>query len=227
VNYRWAKSIDIVSNENPTASTNPTYPLDVRQERGPSDYDVRHHFVVSGLWDLPFFRGRKDVAGKILGGWEVSGIGTFHTGFPWTPVIGQCVTTLGPTLCPTRPVAYFGGAGDDSSNDAFINGTNFPGGGARFFDTSAPNGRLPGIGRNSFRGPKYRQIDLTLAKRFGLPWESANFEIKANFFNIFNILNLQPLGFNTDSTNITNSNFGRSARGLSGRVIEIQGRFNF
>jgi hypothetical protein len=227
VNYRWAKSIDIVSNENPTASTNPTYPLDVRQERGPSDYDVRHHFVVSGLWDLPFFRGRKDVAGKILGGWEVSGIGTFHTGFPWTPVIGQCVTTLGPTLCPTRPVAYFGGAGDDSSNDAFINGTNFPGGGARFFDTSAPNGRLPGIGRNSFRGPKYRQIDLTLAKRFGLPWESANFEIKANFFNIFNILNLQPLGFNTDSTNITNSNFGRSVRGLSGRVIEIQGRLNF
>jgi hypothetical protein len=229
-NYRWAKSIDIVSNENPTASTNPTYPLDVRQERGPSDYDVRHNLVISGLWDLPFGRGRHDVVGKILGGWEVSTIATFHTGFPWTPVIGQCVSTLGPPICPSRPSAYFGGAGTDTSNEAFITGSNFPGGGAAFFDTSAPNGRLPGIGRNSFRGPKYRDIDLTLAKKFGLPnalGEGANFEIKANFFNAFNILNLQSFGFNTDSTNVTNPSFGKALGGLSGRVIEIQGRLNF
>ncbi|HKE55868.1 MAG TPA: hypothetical protein VKB46_04170, partial [Pyrinomonadaceae bacterium] len=231
VNYRWAKSIDIVSNENPTASTNPTFPLDVRQERGPSDYDVRHNLIVSGLWDLPFFRNRHDLAGRVLGGWELSGIGTFHTGFPWTPVIGQCVSTLGPSLCPTRPVAYFGGNGTSTSNDAFINGSNFPGGGANFFSTAAPTSTsLPGIGRNSFRGPRYRSIDVTIAKRFGLPnafGEAANFEVKANFFNIFNMLNLQPLGFNTDSTNITNPSFGKALLGLSGRVVEIQGRINF
>lgn len=229
-NYRWAKSIDIVSNENPTAATNPTYPLDVRQERGPSDYDVRHHFVASAIWDLPFLRNRHDALGKLLGGWQLSGIGTFHTGFPWTPVIGQCVSTLGPSLCPTRPAVYFGGAGTSSSNDAFITGSNFPGGGAAFFDTSAPNGRLPGIGRNSFRGPKYRAIDLTVAKRFGLGSflrEGANLEVKANFFNVFNILNLQSFGFNTDSTNVTNPSFGKALGGLSGRVVEIQGRINF
>ncbi|MFN2530941.1 MAG: TonB-dependent receptor domain-containing protein [Pyrinomonadaceae bacterium] len=229
-NYRWAKSIDIVSNENPTASTNPTFPLDVRQERGPSDYDVRHNLILSGLWEVPFFRHRSDGAGKILGGWELSAIGTFHTGFPWTPVIGQCVSTLGPSLCPVRPSAYFGGAGNDTSNAAFISGSNFPGGGAAFFDTSSPNGRLPGIGRNSFRGPKYRDVDLTVGKRFGMPnflGEGANFELKANFFNVFNILNLQPFGFNTDSTNVTNPNFGKALGGLSGRVVEIQGRFNF
>ena len=230
VNYRWAKSIDIVSNENPTASTNPTFPTDVTQERGPSDFDVRHHLVASAVWDLPFLRNRRDVLGALLGGWQVSGIATLHTGFPWTPVIGQCVTTPGPQLCPSRPSAYFGGAGSDTSNDAFITGSNFPGGGAAFFDTTAPNGRLPGIGRNSFRGPKYRDIDLTFAKRFGFPkpfGEGANFEIKANFFNIFNILNLQSFGFNTDSTNVQNSSFGKSLLGLSGRVIEIQGRINF
>ncbi len=229
-NYRWAKSIDIVSNENPTASTNPTYPLDVRQERGPSDYDVRHHFVASALWDLPFLRNRHDALGKVLGGWQLSTIATFHTGFPWTPVIGQCVSTLGPSQCPTRPAVYFGGAGTDTSNEAFITRSNFPGGGARFFDTSAPNGRLPGIGRNSFRGPKYRDIDLTVAKKFGMPsflGEGANFELKANFFNVFNFLNLQPFGFNTDSTNVTNPSFGKALMGLSGRVVEIQGRINF
>jgi hypothetical protein len=237
-NYRWAKSIDIVSNENPTASTNPTFPLDVRQERGPSDYDVRHHFVASALWELPFLRGRRDLVGKVFGGWEVSTIATFHTGFPWTPVIGNCPSSARPITCPARPTVYFGGAGDDTSNNAFITGSNFPGGGPRFFSTigatgapgTAVEGLLPGIGRNSFRGPKYRDIDLTVAKKFGMPGvlgEASNFEVKANFFNVFNFLNLQPFGFNTDSTNITNPNFGKALGGLSGRVVEIQGRFNF
>jgi hypothetical protein len=237
-NYRWAKSIDIVSNENPTASTNPTFPLDVRQERGPSDYDVKHNFVASALWELPFLRGRHDVAGKVFGGWEVSTIATYHTGFPWTPVIGNCPSSNRPINCPARPTAYFGGAGTDSSNNAFITGSNFPGGGSRFFSTigatgapgTAVAGLLPGIGRNSFRGPKYRDIDLTVAKKFGLAGflsDAANFELKANFFNVFNFLNLQPFGFNTDSTNITNPSFGKALGGLSGRVVEIQGRFTF
>ena len=229
--YRWSKSIDIVSYEGPTAATNPTYPLDIRQERGPSDYDVRHHFVASGLWDLPIFRNRHDAAGALLGGWELSGILTAHTGFPWTPVVGQCISTRGPSICPVRPVAYFGGAGTDSSNDAFINGSNFPGGGAHFFSTAAPVGfQLPGVGRNSFRGPRYFDVDMTLAKKFGLDrflGEGRYFEVKANFFNIFNLLNLQPFNFNSPSTQVQNALFGRAERGLAGRVIEIQGRFQF
>jgi hypothetical protein len=91
-------------------------------------------------------------------------------------------------------------------------------------------GLLPGIGRNSFRGPKYRDIDLTIAKKFGMPdafGETANFEVKANFFNVFNFLNLQSFGFNTSSTNIGDPSFGKSLGGLSGRVVEIQGRFSF
>ena len=229
-NYRWSKSIDIVSSEEVGAPTNPTYPLDVRQERGPSDYDVRHSFVASALWELPIFRHRKDAVGNLLGGWQLSGIGTYHTGFPWTPVVGGCASTRGPSLCPGRPVAYFGGAGNDTSNSAFITGSNFTGGGARFFSTADPGLRLPGVGRNSFRGPNYRNIDLSLAKQFGLSGllgEASSFEIKTNFFNAFNLLNLQPFQFNSISTQVQNPNFGRSERGLSGRVIEIQGRLRF
>ena len=229
MHYRWSKSIDIVSSEQ-VGAPNPTYPLDPRQERGPSDYDVRHHFIASGLWDLPIFRTRNDAVGKILGGWQISGIVTRHSGFPWTPLISECVSTRGPLLCPARPVAYFGGAGDDTSNEAFITGSNFPGGGARFFSTAAPGNRPPGVGRNSFRGPRYFNIDMSLTKRFGLPdflGEGANFEVKANFFNVFNILNLQPFGFNSASTVITNPLFGRAERALAGRVIELQGRLRF
>jgi hypothetical protein len=229
--YRFAKSTDVVSYEGPTASTNPTYPLDVRQEVGPSDYDVRHNFVASGLWELPIFRHRSDAVGSLLGGWQVSGILTAHTGFPWTPVVGNDLSTRGPNLNPARPVAYFGGAGNDTSNNAFITGSNFPGGGSKFFSTAAPVGfQLPGIGRNSFRGPRYFDVDMTVAKKFGLSHllgEGRFFEVKANFFNVFNLLNLQPFNFNSPSTQVQNALFGRAERGLAGRVIEFQGRFNF
>jgi hypothetical protein len=234
--YRWAKSIDVASNEGPGAPTNPTFPLDVREERGPSDYDVRHHFVGSGLWELPIFRGRRDALGSILGGWQLSSIVTAHTGFPWTPVTGNCPSSNRPIICPARPVAYFGGAGTDTSDDAFITGSNFPGGGTAFFSAlgatgqGAAAGRLPGVGRNSFRGPHYFNVDMSVGKRFGLPralGEFAGLEVKANFFNVFNLLNLQNFGFDSASTNIFNPNFGRSERALAGRVIELQGRLSF
>jgi hypothetical protein len=229
--YRFAKSRDVVSYEGPTANTNPTYPLDVRQEVGPSDFDVRHNFVASGLWELPIFRHRHDAAGNILGGWQISGILTAHTGFPWTPVVGNCISTRGPSLCPVRPVAYFGGAGNNTSNDAFINGSNFPGGGTRFFSTASPVGfQLPGIGRNSFRGPRYFDVDMSASKKFSLSsllGEGKDFEIKANFFNVFNLLNLQPFNFNSPSTKVQDALFGRAEKGLAGRVVEIQGRFSF
>ncbi|HEX8180510.1 MAG TPA: TonB-dependent receptor [Pyrinomonadaceae bacterium] len=240
--YRWSKSIDTLSNEGPGAVTNQTFPQNQRFERGPSDYDVRHHFILSGLWELPFFNQHKDsAAGKLLGGWQLSGILTAHTGFPWTPLIGRCISTPGgQSICPARPVGYFGGALQDTSNEAFMrpNG-NFPGGPARYFPLTDPStlplNTPPGIGRNSFRGPRYFDIDMSVAKRFGLPGflgESSNFELKANFFNVFNILNLQPFSFNgfgttIDPGNPNDPNFGRSPGGQSGRVVELQGRIIF
>jgi hypothetical protein len=133
-------------------------------------------------------------------------------------------------VCPSRPTRYFGGALEDTSNEAFIRpGGNFPGGGLNFFDANNPNGLLPpGIGRNSFRGPRYFAVDLSFAKRTGLPaalGEGAFFEFKANFFNAFNNLNLSPFGF--FSSTVDNPDFGRAQSALAGRVVELQARFNF
>lgn len=232
--YRWAKSIDTLSNEGPGAVTNQTFPQDLSQERGDSDYDVRHSVTVSGLWDLPIFRNRKDALGKVLGGWQINGITTWHTGFPWTPHTGQCVRAPGSQdfICPSRPTRYFGGNLTDTNNEAFIRpGGNFPGGGLVYFDPNNPNGTLPpGIGRNTFRGPRYFSTDLSFSKRTGLPsslhlGEGAFFEIRANLFNAFNNLNLQPFGF--FSPTIDNPDFGRARGALAGRVVEFQGRLSF
>ena len=232
--YRWAKSIDTLSNEGPGAVTNQTFPQDLREERGPSDFDVKHSLTVSGLWDLPIFRKRHDALGKALGGWQINAIVTAHSGFPWTPHTGQCVRAPGSQdfICPSRPTRYFGGALTDTNNEAFIRpGGNFPGGGLVYFDPNNPQGALrPGIGRNTFRGPRYFATDMSVSKRTGLPsflhlGEGAFFEVKANAFNVFNQLNLTPFGF--FSPNIDSPDFGRAERALAGRVVEFQGRLSF
>lgn len=230
--YRWSKSIDTLSYEGPSAETNQTNPSNLASERGPSDYDVTHHFVMSGLWDLPIFRERTDWLGKVLGGWQINGIFTASSGFPYTVKIGQNLRQpSGEPYGPIRPVAYFGGALNDHSDQAFIRvGGNFPGGGARYFDITTVG--QPGIGRNSFRGPRYRATDLSLVKQTRFPripglGEGANLEIRFNFLNAFNELNLTPLRFFHEGLFADKPNFGRAQSGLSGRVVEFQARFSF
>jgi len=228
-NYRWAKSLDNSSFEGPGFVTNQTWPQNNRLNWGPSDYDVRHLITAAGVWDIPSrFKQEKSILARILGGWELDPIVTWHTGFPWTPVIGQSVQTPGgPSLSPIRPTVYYGGAGKSQSTSAYQTGSNFPNGGAAYFDikTVGP----PGIGRNSFRGPRFFQTDLSFAKNTHLPWfkESSNLELRANFFNIFNQLNLTPFSFNDAGTHPDNVFFGTASSALAGRVVELQARFSF
>ncbi len=231
-NYTWSKSIDTLSYGGPGAETNQTYPQDLKSERGPSDFDATHNFNFSAIWDLPIFRSRQGIAGALLGGWEINPIVTAHTGFPWTPKSGQSVSTPGgPSIGPTRPIAYFGGALHDTSNDEFIRpGGNFPGGGAKYFDFTKAG--PPGIGRNVFRGPRYFSTDLSLVKQTRLSsfhlGEAANLELRANLYNAFNKLNLSPFRFFSPGTFADNNTFfGRADTALAGRVVELQARFSF
>jgi len=248
-NYRWSKSIDQLSYEGPGFTTNQTFPQDNRTERGPSDFDVTHYFNLSALYELPFFRNRHDFVGKALGGFEITSILTARTGFPFTPVVGGCTSTPGgPSLCPVRPQGYHGPTELDTSDEAFITGSNFPGGGAPFFTVfDLPNNSVapPGIGRNSFRGPKYFSVDMSLVKHTrlgGFLGELSDLEIRANFFNVFNQLNLKSFEFVSDATTIgffdprganepgvlsNNPRFGIATEGTAGRVVELQARFRF
>jgi Carboxypeptidase regulatory-like domain/TonB dependent receptor-like, beta-barrel len=234
--YRWSKSIDTCSDEQNCVDVL-TFPFDQSTERSPSDFDVTHVFTASGLWDLPIFRGRRDFVGKALGGWQLNGILTASSGFPWTPVFdpGNCSTLRNNGFqCPQRPAAYLGGLEQDRSNEAFQRpgGTFGPGAAQSFISPSfmAIPPQIPGIGRNVFRGPNYFSVDMSAIKRIGLPrffGESAGLDIRANLINVFNNLNLKPFEFNTDSTRVNHVNFGRATEALSGRVVEFQARFFF
>lgn len=236
-NYRWSKSLDTLSYEGPGAVTNQTYPQNQATEYGPSDFDVPHYFTFTGMYDLPFFRKQEGLAGHLLGGFQLSTVFTASSGFPWTPT--TCITPLqtpgGPTLCPIRPIAYLGGAGHETSNSAYIEGTNFPGSGKQYFTITTPTGgpvtAPPGIGRNTWRGPGFVSTDISVGKSTSLSaahlGEAAKLEIRANFYNIFNKLNLQPIGFGSPGATIESPNFGLSPGGMSGRVVELLARFSF
>ena len=84
-----------------------------------------------------------------------------------------------------------------------------------------------------FTGPGYFDVDATLSKSFGLPTlkiigENAKIEFRANFYNLFNKLNLNgSCAFNGIQCDITNSHFGESQSALGSRTIELQARFSF
>src|SRR5207247_2921237 len=96
-----------------------------------------HSFRAFGVWTLPVFRGRQDLVGKVAGGWDLSGILTGSSGFPWTPVVGgaSCsVAVAGGGVCPLRPIAQIKSASTgDTSNDTFLGAGHFPGGGLLYF----------------------------------------------------------------------------------------------
>jgi hypothetical protein len=255
--YTYSKSIDEISAEGPGFTTNQTYPISNATEYGPSDYDATHNLRVFGVGELPIARDQKTLLGKIVGGWELNGIYQFHSGFPWTPVASNLCPVLGATsLCPIRPIAYNGGAGDNHDTNAFLPPTssNFPAIAAAnavnpYFtlQTTGTTPDFPGIGRNTFRGPRYNDIDLGIAKQFGLPsmkffGENAGIELRMNLYNAFNKLNLAPFTFGSTSTVISSSQtttasgaivplanplFGTATAGLAGRVMELQARFHF
>jgi len=242
--FTWAKSLDTSS----APYSEQIYAYNIGENYGRSDYDVAKAFKLFGMWQPVFFHGNNSWVEKIAGGWSLSGIWNWHSGFPWNPIINfggslYCGTCGYSSLLPA---AYLGGAGNSTSNDQFKNGSNYPLAatsplhGGVYFSTPAytaysgtnygnANPQGPGVARNSLTGPGYRDVDITLAKSFGLPnmrvlGEGAKFEFRMDAFNLFNNLNFNPTSI---SNNIANSNFGTAQGALAGRVVTLSARFSF
>ena len=172
--YTWSKSLDQVSNGDAAdANANQTNPANNATEWGPADYDVRHRLTATGVYEIPHVHSGSDIVKAVANGWQVNGVMTWHTAFPWTPVTWNLqaneLITGANLVGPTRPLAYYGGAGTGCSNSAWKTGSNFPKGGPAYFNTTPPTSvnaplYVPGIGRNSFRGPCYFDTDMSFAK---------------------------------------------------------------
>lgn len=233
--YRYGKVMDSGSQDYYTDQ----YPYDNRYAYGRADYDVTHNAKLYGTYSPNLFPHNRMMNG-ILGGWQLSGIMQYHTGFPWTPIYnntGCNVVYVGSNYCNLRPGAQIArGTGATSTDDFKRPGGQFPNGGLAYFTvptyptTGAPP--PPGVGRNTLPGPSYFDTDMDAQKTFGIPHagflgENAGLTIRAMAFNVFNQTNIQP--FNTGDTNtiITSQYFGQGIKALGSRTIEFQARFSF
>ncbi|HEY2468525.1 MAG TPA: TonB-dependent receptor [Terracidiphilus sp.] len=244
--YTWSKALDQVSNGDlADALGNQTNPADNKSEWGPSDFDARNRVVATALWDMPKVHTSNGMVDALVNGWQVNGIYTWHSGFPYTPVTFNLATTAfvpgSGVVSPTRPLAYFGNAASGCSNDLYMNGGDFPNrgadgtaGGTNYFNTTPPansHAYVPGIGRNSFRGPCYKDLDMSFAKQFAHDFGEHHtlLRLQMNVFNALNLLQLQPLsnGNSNPGANINNQFFGYAQGADSGRVVELQGRIQF
>jgi hypothetical protein len=246
--YRYGRASDNGSGPYSTSD----YEFAGGYDHGPSDFDTRQMVKMYANWSPIIFHGDKAWLEKIAGGWNISPIFNYHTGFPFDVQYGNgiaCNAVYGGSCGnggngSLRPASYKGGAGSSQSTGTFKHSNgNFTGGGANFFTAPAvPQGsgwstdtaptpvalpQAPGIGRNAFRGPRYSDLDMAMTKAFGLPnikylGEDAKFELRANIFNLFNKLNLA----NVDNT-VTDAHFGRANQVLGSRTVEVEAHFKF
>lgn len=245
--YRFAKALDNVPSFlgnnfgtfGGSLTPNLLSPFNPNFDYGPSDFDVRHRFIGSVIWEVPYhwFDGGGNCCGGgggwkkwVLGGWEMAGIFQAMSGFPYTVL--DCSAALTPeTPCPRAVTAPGIDAGDLVS-----------GFGSRFADPNVPNrfAYLPGgnfqlinapttglppffdsTGRNFFRGPGFWDVDFGIYKRFHIT-EETGFQLRGEFYNVFNHSNL----FVPSLVDISSTNFVPAFRN-GGRIIQVGAKFTF
>jgi hypothetical protein len=236
--YTWSKSIDDTSTVAGTSATStvgaiaqaaPQNPFDTHPERGPSTFDATNSFSLSLTQEIPlqalsFLDG---VSRKVVEGWQLISISSISSGTPFTVYSGIQQTGAGsansdrpdqiatPALSTARPRRedYFG-RGDNNAS-FFSIPTNVAGG------TGPNQGRFGTLGRNTFRGPAFYNFDMSLVKdtpvgRRKSGSELVNVQFRAEFFNIFNVVNM-----GLPSNTILGSGFGLINR-TAGSSRQIQ-----
>ena len=212
--YTLAKSIDSSSTDNLGATV--ADPFDLKQERGRSDWDRRHAFVASWLWELPF-KFNNHLENTLFGGWTLTAIHTIQSGTPLTFAMGQDVAldgTFGTQHAQLQPGITASKISLDHPNrNAFVN---------TFFNTAAfvqpnlvPAGTYGNAGRGLISGPAFNNTDFSVLKDFMIrePWK---LQFRAEMFNVFNQVN-----FNNPDQYVTDGTFGVITSANDGRVIQF------
>ena len=219
-------------------------PADLTRYRADSSYDIRHHVSASGVYRLPTPFGNNSISRHVFGGWEVGFTAALESGLPY-----WIVNTAG--FNPIRDVngkvtGFRPLSGDYNADGRNFDLPNVPTGLPAKFDRSmfigTNGGRAamnvadfpaPAVGtegnspRNAFRQQGVIQLNSSVIKNNKLPFfgETGNLQLKFEFFNVINRVNLGGI-----NTNPGDPNFGRilGQNGNAGpRVIQIGARIAF
>jgi hypothetical protein len=233
--YTYAHALDDASSASLGSANQGDFRLqtDPRAEYGNADFDVRHRFVFSSIYELPFGKGKwlgSDASGwvnQVIGGWQVAGIITASTGNWYTPTdISANVSTsdCGGTVAISciRPDLI-----GNPNGKPCVQGTLFN---TCAFASATTIGSFGNAGRNIIRGPGYQNWDISFFKMFPIR-EEMHFEFRAEFFNAFNHANPE---FTNPETIVENTatELGSSTYGFPGytrppRQIQFALKFYF
>jgi hypothetical protein len=246
-NYTWSHALDTCSNNcllpfqanNVVSIRYVTSPLLPGTAYGNSDYDVRQNFSANYVWNTHSNFANKWV-NEGLGNWVIAGTIYYHSGYGWSPVNSTVRSNLGNVtgLRTGTPLGSFigglinqGGCNNPSINcqtqDQFLQSPLNP----TLYQSDFGN-----VARNSFHGAGYFDTDLSVLRNIKIK-ERMQFSIGANFFNVLNHPN-----FDMPGNNVAAGNFGQITNTvvpattpygafagvtLSGRIIQLQGKFTF
>jgi len=185
-NYMWSHSI----NDDSIGGGDSDTPQDSfcrSCDKASSDFDVRHMFNLSAVYELPFGAGRHylstpGVARTVLGGWSLSAIGSAQTGLPFNITINRANASVPgdyavsgeerPDYVPGVPLTPPGG----STPSEWVNPAAF---------STPASGTFGDLGRNAFRAPAISDVDLALAKSVSFG-ERIQLRFRADVFNVLN-----------------------------------------
>jgi hypothetical protein len=218
VKVAYTFSRNLTDNQTDRSSA-PQNPYNLAAEYGPASFDRRHIFTVNYVYELPFFRDQKSLTGRLLGGWQLSGITTYASGVPLT------VTTTG---VDPAGLGFLGSSAAGPRPDMIADPNDgAPHTIAQWFNINAfaevPAGVIrPGnASRGAVQGPGYGRWDLALARVIKIN-EGLKFQLRGEMFNMFNHTN--PLNVNTVRTNAL---FGQVTSARDPRLVQLGLKLNF
>ena len=223
INAAYTYSKNLTDNQT-DRSTPPQNPYNIREEYGRAQLDRRHILSVNYIYELPWHTAQKGFEGRLLGGWQVSGIVTYNTGVPFTAT----TSAFDPSGIGLVPVPTTGArpnqlcdpnSGGQRTQQQWFNTACFD----RRPDsasTTIPN-VVGNAGRGTIDGPPTTKFDFTVTKNLRIG-ESTRFQFRGEAFNIFNHTNFRAI-----STNVTAADFGQVTTARDPRTIQLGIKFFF
>ncbi|PYQ09412.1 MAG: hypothetical protein DMF83_03500 [Acidobacteria bacterium] len=228
--YTWSKSIDTVSSAmfDSSVSGGVQNIFDVKQNRGPSDWDVPHRFSLSYVYDLPY--GKRGSGGgalrALLGNWQASGLFVARSGMPGTVTVGSSIPggDARPNLLHDPNLSS-----SERSVDHWFDTT-------AFVASRAADGKtlLAGdAGRNIIRGPGYYNLDMGLIKFIPVK-NDVRLQLRVEAFNVTNtphfampVLRMSDPAFGKITHTRNSTNFGSTATSFANRMIQLALKLEF
>jgi hypothetical protein len=212
LSYTYSKDLTTQSTDRSGIST---YQYNFKQDYGPATYNQPHTFTANYIYDLPWYKGQQGVMGKVLGGYEVSGITQLFSGQNFSNY---------QSLDPWDPNGKNAGTGSGGTRPDQIASVHMTKTVASWFTTSSFHpayGHWGSEGAGSMLGPGYENWDLAAIKNTKIG-ERVNFQMRGEFFNAFN-----HESFSYIDNSIDDSGFGQIQGGHSPRRIQLGAKVIF